>query len=80
MTFAQMLEKISDGKAYKIKCAHVNGWLEKAPFPSIEAWSKRDGALSALTFHGRKQVFLLDDFTDADVWVCKEIPKSMWPK
>lgn len=50
LSFPQIIEILRDGKGYKFKTEGMAGYFYKAPFPSEQKHSDRDGALSAITY------------------------------
>jgi len=83
MTFAEIIARLSDGKAYAFTHISLNGFFFKAPYPERGKLTVIDGARSALTYWTRANtevvnnrpiyvrhspVFLLGDFTDRDDW------------
>lgn len=78
-TFAQVIETLRDGKGYRFHTSGMLGYFFKAPFPAEDAHTKRDGALSAITYWegGRKATptLMLYDFDDTE-WV---IEQAGWP-
>lgn len=79
LSFPEIIEIIRDGKGYRFSTHGMNGYFFKAPFPEQEAHTKRDGALSAITYweHGVKATptLMLYDFDEAD-W---SIEQTDWP-
>jgi hypothetical protein len=71
MTFAEIIEKLRDGRPAMFTHPNLNGFFYKAAYPSRDSDFAADGALSAITFWGdggrASPVMLLDDF-DRDDW------------
>lgn len=81
LTFNQVLKILRDGKGYKFSTKGMNGYFYKAPFPDQPEHTKRDGALSAITYwsHGvnASPTLMLYDFDpDEADWVIEE---ASWP-
>lgn len=45
-----VIDILRDGKGYRFSTKGMAGYFYKAPFPSQEAHTKRDGSLSAITY------------------------------
>lgn len=81
LSFPEIIEILRDGKGYRFSTEGMKGYFFKAPFPEQEAHTKRDGALSAITYweHGVKATptLMLYDFepNEAD-W---SIEQTDWP-
>jgi len=72
MTFAEIIEKLRDGRPAMFTHPNLNGFFYKAAYPSRESDAMADGAHSAITFWSEDSkraspVMLLDDF-DRDDW------------
>ncbi len=81
MTFAEIIEKLRDGKRYAFTHKNLDGYFHKAPYPSLAVDEAIDSACSAITFVPRtasptqsegRLVMLLDDF-DRDDWELLEL-------
>lgn len=72
MTFLEIIEQLRDGKGYRFYHAALDGYFYKAPFPSKDSHTKRDGAHSAITFwkDGKRSMptLMLYDFDEDTVW------------
>jgi len=87
MKFAEVLEKLRDGKRYKFSHPALCGFFHKAPYPSQDIDVAIDGSYSAITYWSLSgetpytPVMLLDDFERDDWWlqVCPSRPTSTRP-
>jgi hypothetical protein len=72
MKFAEIIERLSDGKPAMFTHPNLNGFFYKAAYPARESDLAADGSASAITFWGASgrasPVMLLDDFSRDD-WV-----------
>ncbi len=79
-TFAEVIETLRDGKGYRFNTSGMSGYFYKAPFPEEDTHTKRDGALSAITYweNGRKATptLMLYDFDDDAEWI---VEQAEWP-
>ena len=81
LSFPEVIEILRDGKGYRFSTEGMAGYFFKAPFPDQEAHTKRDGALSAITYweHGKKAspTLMLYDFDPEEAdWT---IEQTDWP-
>ena len=78
MTFAEIIERLRDGKRYEFRNDNMVGYFHKAPYPSQDSDLEIDGAHSAITYWddtGTRRIsptFMLYDFDD-DCWSIEEV-------
>lgn len=77
MTFAEVIEQLRDGKAYRFGHANLQGFFYKAPYPEQPSQTDFDGACSAITYWVDGElgspVLMLYDFDDDAEWYCTEV-------
>jgi len=76
MTFQDILNQLRDGKGYRFGTWGLDGYFYKAPFPSEDHHTERDGAHSAITFWGTDRrraspTLMLYDFDEAGWWITR---------
>lgn len=81
LSFPAIIEILRDGKGYRFSTAGMSGYFFKAPFPEQLEHTKRDGALSAITYwqNGKKAspTLMLYDFDPEEAdW---SIEQTDWP-
>ena len=79
MTFAEIIERLKDGKAYTFTTPHLAGYFYKAPFPEDTKQSDIDKACSAITYYNKltnkpdTPTLMLYDFTEPNWHIRKAI-------